>query len=275
MSAVAPPDSAMSSLPSREAVLEQAPRENFPVASAVLGRRRRTHLMAIYGYARLVDDVGDEAPGDRAALLDEVEAELDAIYRGARPRHPVMSALAPTITACGLPVGPFKRLLEANRRDQRVTRYPTFEELLDYCSLSAAPVGELVLHVFGAATSERVALSDRVCAGLQVLEHLQDVAEDYARGRVYMPQEDLARLGVSEGQLSDGAPPALLALEAERVRGLLASGPPLARTLTPRPRIAVAGFVAGGRTALEALLRGGRPRRRAFAVAFAKAAIGR
>jgi phytoene/squalene synthetase len=186
-----------------------------------------------------------------------------------------MVALAPTISSRRLPPGPFKRLLEANRQDQRVTRYATFAQLLDYCSLSAAPVGELVLHVFGAATPERVALSDRVCAGLQVLEHLQDVAEDYERGRVYLPQEDLARAGVAEAELREGAPAALLALEHERVSRLLDSGAPLSRTLPLRPRVAVAGFIAGGRTALDAVLRGGSRRRRVFAVALAKAAMGR
>lgn len=275
MSAFAPPNAPVTSLPSRETVLEQAGRENFTVASAVLGRQGQAHLMAIYGYARLVDDVGDEAHGDRDAMLDAVESELDAIYRGEAADHPVMAALADTITACRMPPGPFKRLLAANRQDQRVTRYGTFAELLDYCSLSAAPVGELVLHVFGAATPERVALSDHVCAGLQVLEHLQDVAEDYARGRVYVPQDDLRRLNVAEADLSAGAPPALLAFESERVTSLFNAGAPLARTLPARPRIAVAGFIAGGRSALDALRCGGPRSRRAFAVAFAKAAMGR
>jgi squalene synthase HpnC len=262
------------SLPTREAVLEQAPRENFTVASTVLGRRRQAHLMAIYGYARLVDDVGDEAAGDRDALLDAVEAELEAIYAGQTPRHPVMVTLAGTVAACRLPAQPFQRLLEANRQDQRVTRYQTFEELLGYCRLSAAPVGELVLHVFDAASAARVALSDRVCAGLQVLEHLQDVAEDYGRGRVYLPQEDLDRLGVAEPELAGGAPPALLRFEGDRVRRLLAAGPPLARTLPLRPRIAVAGFVAGGRAALDALVRGRRSKLR-FTAALAQTVVGR
>jgi squalene synthase HpnC len=281
MSACAPPAPA---LPSADSVLEQANRENFTVACALLGRRCRAHLMAIYGYARLVDDVGDEAAGDapagdeaagrREALLDQIEAELDSIYAGRPPQHPVMAALAGTVEACALPAGPFRRLLEANRQDQRVTRYETFDQLLAYCDLSATPVGELVLHVFGAATPERVALSDRICAGLQLLEHLQDVAEDYARGRIYMPAEDLARLGVAEADLAGGAPRELIELEAERAHALLSEGAPLARTLPPRPRIAVAGFVAGGRAALDALRRGRRSPR-VFAAGFAKAAIGR
>ena len=198
-----------------------------------------------------------------------------------------MIGLADTISACRLPAAPLRRLLAANRRDQLVTRYETFEQLLDYCRLSAAPVGELVLHVLGAATPDRIVLSDRICAGLQITEHLQDVREDYARGRIYVPADDLARFGCGDADLRAGlaTPPgrALLALEVQRARGLLAGGAPLAGTLTPRPRIAVAGFVAGGRRALDALSRGSdRPAgtravrgRAAFVAAFVDALVGR
>jgi squalene synthase HpnC len=262
MTALKPPT--VASLPTREQVLPQARRENFTVASAILGRRRARHLMAIYGFARLVDDVGDESPGDRDALLDLVELELSGVFGEAgvpRPRHPLMQALAVTARECGLPRPPFERLIEANRVDQVVSRYETFEQLLDYCRLSAAPVGQLVLGIFGAATPERVALSDRVCAGLQVVEHLQDIAEDHRRGRVYMPQEDLARFGCGDQDL-DSEPPsaplqALIEFESARARALLSSGAPLARTLPLAPRIAVAGFAAGGLQALDALAPGG------------------
>ena len=124
-----------------------------------------------------------------------------------------------------------------------------------------------MLHVFGAATPERIALSDRVCAGLQVVEHLQDITEDYARGRIYMPQEDLVRLECNDMDLSGEvtAPRrALVAFEADRARGLLAAGAPLARTLAPRPRLAIAGFVAGGQTALDVLQGGRRAPRLAY-----------
>jgi squalene synthase HpnC len=261
-------------LPSREAVMAQSGAENFPVASVVLGRARRRHLMAIYGFARLVDDVGDEAAGDRGALLDHVESELERIYAGAAPSHPVMVTLADTIRACRLPDGPFRRLIEANRRDQVVSRYETFEDLIDYCRLSATPVGELVLGVFGAATPDRVARSDSICAALQIVEHLQDIAEDYARGRVYMPREDLVRFGCDDRDLSGeptAARRALIAFESSRARSMLSAGAPLARTLPLRPRLAVAGFVGGGRAALNAL----EGRDRAFAREFAKAVTGR
>ncbi len=248
--------------PTREAVMAQSGSENFPVASYLLGRRQRTHLLAIYGFARLVDDLGDEAAGDRPALLDWIEGELDRLYAGAEVEHPVMASLAPTVVACGLPAEPFRRLIEANRRYQTVTRYETFGELLDYCQLSAAPVGELVLHVFDAATPRRIELSDRICAGLQVTEHLQDIAEDLERGRIYLPQEDLRAFGCQESYLArEGAPPVrrLIAFEVGRARALLSQGAPLARTLAPRARAAVAAFVGGGRAALDVLERSGYP----------------
>lgn len=259
----------VAALPTREQVLPQAGRENFTVASGLLGRRRARQLMAIYGFARLVDDVGDEAIGDRLALLDVVEAELQRVFAANPqdpPQHPLMQDLTATVREAKLPIGPFERLIEANRSDQILTRYESFPQLLDYCQLSAAPVGELVLGVFGAATTNRVALSDRVCAGLQVVEHLQDIAEDHSHGRVYMPREDLERFGCTEEDLAGAERPspnmrALISFEAARARALLGSGGPLARTLPPAPRLAVAGFTAGGLHALERLERGSTTRR--------------
>lgn len=267
--------------------MAQAGSENFPVASYLLGRRDRAHLLAIYGFARLVDNLGDEAAGDRLALLDWLEGDLDLIYGPGQPEHPVMRALVPTVTECDLPALPFRRLIEANRQDQRVSGYETFDELIGYCRLSAAPVGELVLHVFGAATPHRIALSDQICNALQLVEHLQDIAEDYARGRVYLPRDDLRRFGCDERALgARGVSPALravIAFEAARARSLLGAGAPLSRTLPLRPRLAVAGFVAGGRAALDALARagydvlGGRPRpsKPMFATRWLEAVLGR
>ena len=214
------------------------------------------HLLAIYGFARLVDDVGDEAAGDRSALLDRIETRAGRVYAGEQPEHPVMAVLAETVRSCPLSAMPFRRLIEANRLDQRVTRYETFDELLDYCQLSAAPVGELVLEVFGAATPDRVAFSDRICAGLQIIEHLQDINEDYARGRVYLPREDLVRFGCDDHDLS-GEPTiarqALIAFEAERARSLLSCGAPLARTLSLARVWRWPASSPGGRVALAAL----------------------
>jgi squalene synthase HpnC len=258
MSAIA---MAPTAAPTSAEVMSQARSENFPVASLLLGAQARTHLLAIYGFARLVDDIGDNVLGDRGALLDWVEQELDRVYARELPEHQVMRALAPTVRACAMPREPFQRLIAANRQDQVVTRYRRFEDLLDYCQLSAAPVGELVLHVFDAASPERIALSDRVCAGLQVTEHLQDVVEDLDRGRIYLPSEDLERCGASEADLRARAPSdgftAVMALQAKHARELLGAGPALAYLLPLRPALAVAGFVAGGRAALAALAREG------------------
>jgi squalene synthase HpnC len=238
--------------------MSKAPAENFPVASRLLPPAAREHLLAIYGFARLVDDAGDEVAGNRLELLDAIEADLERAYTGV-PGNPLMLALKPTIAKCSLPIEPFRRLIEANRRDQLVHRYQTFDELLGYCALSANPVGELVLGVFGAATPERVALSDHVCSGLQLLEHWQDVAEDYARGRIYLPAEDREHFGLSEAQLGLKQPtPAfrrLLAFEVARARELLDRGAPLIRTLPPRQSLAVTAFIAGGRAALLAIER--------------------
>jgi len=209
--------------------------------------------MAIYGFARLVDQLGDDVDGDRRAHLDRLEEDLDRVYDGRQPEHPIMQRLAPSVRACSFPRGPFERLIEANRRDQEQLVYRTYEELVDYCDLSANPVGELVLHVFAAATPERVALSDDVCTALQLVEHWQDVEEDFReRGRVYVPAEDLERFGVEPGATS----PELMAFEIARARSLLDRGARLVGTLRGRARLAVAGYVGGGRAALDALERG-------------------
>jgi len=244
-------------IPSAADVLGQAGAENFPVASRLLPARVRAHLVAIYGFARLADDIGDEADGDRLAMLDWLDEELVRAAEG-RATHPLLVRLTPTIEACRLPLEPFQRLIEANRLDQRVHRYETWEQLLGYCELSANPVGELVLRVLDAATPERIALSDRVCTGLQLVEHLQDVGEDAERGRVYLPAEDLRRFECTVDDLfAERAPPRLRALvryEATRIRPLLDAGAPLAASLPGRFRVAVAGFAAGGHAALDAVV---------------------
>jgi squalene synthase HpnC len=248
-------------LPGLEEVLGQAGDENFPVASRVLGARVRRSLFAIYGFARFVDDIGDEASGDRGELLDWVDAEIDRVYAGAESAHPVMRRIAAAAREDGIPAEPLHRLVEANRRDQAVHSYATFEELLTYCELSANPVGRMVLHVFDAATADRIALADAVCSGLQVTEHLQDVREDLDRGRRYLPGADLDRFGCAEADLRTIPSPepvrALIAFEVERARELLDYGAPLARRLPARAALAVAAFVAGGHAALEAIERSG------------------
>jgi squalene synthase HpnC len=236
--------------------MELAGAENFPVASRLLPRRYRGHLLAIYGFARLVDTIGDEAPGNRLAQLDRLEEDLERAPAGAAS-HPLVQKLTPTIDELGLSLAPFRALIAANRIDQHRSRYETFDELLGYCALSAAPVGQLVLAVFGATTPERVAWSDDVCAALQVVEHLQDVGEDARRGRVYLPAEDLRRFGVEDDALlGPTASPALrqaVAFECERARGLLSAGRPLVASLRGWGRLAVSGYVAGGAASLDAI----------------------
>jgi len=244
-------------VPGESAVLDRAATENFSVASLVLGREKRDHLLAIYGFARLVDQLGDDVEGDRLAQLDWLEQELDRAFEG-EPEHALMRRLAPTVRALALPRSPFVRLIDANRRDQRQAVYATFDELVDYCDLSANPVGELVLHVFGVATPARIARSNAVCTALQLLEHWQDVHEDYERGRVYLPAEDLERFGVAAGAFDGDAYVRLLAFEIERARALLDEGAPLVGRLRGRARLAVAGYVGGGRAGLDALERGSR-----------------
>jgi squalene synthase HpnC len=253
---------AVPAAPGAEEVMARAETENFPVASRVLPRRSREHLLAVYGFARLVDELGDTAPGDRLAALDWLELELARAYDG-EALHPLMRRLTGTVQACSLPRGPFERLIEANRVDQRVARYETWEQLRGYCALSANPVGEIVLGVFGAATLARVALSDAICTALQLAEHCQDVAEDYAAGRVYLPAEDLASFDCDPDRVGFGEPPRegpdraalrdVLAFEVERARRLLDEGAPLIGQLRGRERLAVAAFSAGGRAALGAI----------------------
>jgi len=232
--------------------------ENFPVASRLLGRAERAHLLAIYGFARLVDQLGDESSGDRLAALDWLQGELERAFEG-RARHPLLVRLQGTIVACALQRGPFERLIEANRLDQRVHEYDSYEQLLAYCALSANPVGELVLAVLAQATPARVALSDSICTALQLTEHWQDVGEDRRNGRVYIPAEDLERFGCAPAELDRphaGEPlRSVLAFELARTRALFDRGAPLIGELRGRARIAVAAFVGGGRAALAAIER--------------------
>jgi len=247
-------------VPAADAVMARADTENFPVASRLRPRRVRSDLLAIYGFARLVDELGDSAAGDRLAALDWVEGELDRAFQGVA-EHPLLVRLQPTLREHALAREPFARLIEANRVDQRVSRYETWEQLRGYCALSADPVGELVLGVFGMATPERIVLSNSICTGLQLTEHCQDVAEDLARDRVYLPAEDLKRFGCTRADLAaehaGGPLRDVLAFEVARARALLGDGAPLIDELHGRARLAVAAFVAGGRAALEAIERTG------------------
>ncbi|WP_199920852.1 squalene synthase HpnC [Streptomyces sp. NRRL S-237] len=262
------------------ATLDKAAAENFPVAPVFLPRAWRDGLTAVYGYARLVDDIGDGdlAPGghdavllgldpaavdDRPAMLDALEADLHRVFGGTDgpPRHPLLQSLQPVVRAHDLTPEPFLGLIEANRQDQRVARYETYADLVGYCELSANPVGRLVLSLTGTSTPERIRRSDAVCTALQIVEHIQDVAEDLGRDRIYLPAEDLRRFHVTESELA--APSAgasvrsLIAFETERARELLDEGPLLVGSVHGRLRLLLAGFVGGGRAALRAVTAAG------------------
>jgi squalene synthase HpnC len=203
--------------------------ENFHVASWFLPKALRPHFHSIYAYCRISDDLGDEV-GDTAqalALLDLWGRELDACYEG-RARHPVFVALAETIRACSIPKEPFADLLTAFRQDQVVTSYRTMQDVLAYCRYSANPVGRLVLYACGYADEERFRLSDATCSALQLANFWQDVRVDYAKGRVYLPQEDMRRFGVTDETIAEGnATPgfrALLDYEVDFARRLFDEG---------------------------------------------------
>ncbi|MFB6617884.1 squalene synthase HpnC [Streptomyces sp. NPDC085524] len=262
------------------ATLDKAATENFPVAPVFLPRAWRDGLTAVYGYARLVDDIGDGdlAPGgldavllgldpasadDRPAMLDALEADLLRVFGGTDgpPRHPLLLDLQPVVRAHGLTPEPFLGLIEANRQDQHVARYETYGDLLRYCELSANPVGRLVLSITGTSTPERIRLSDAVCTALQIVEHVQDVAEDLGRDRIYLPAEDMRQFHVTETDLAapsaGAAVRSLIAYECERAHELLNEGTPLVGSVHGRLRLLLAGFVGGGRAALRAVTAAG------------------
>jgi squalene synthase HpnC len=206
--------------------------ENFHVASWFLPKRLRPHFHSIYAYCRVSDDLGDEV-GDRGqslALLDQWGEELDACYED-KARHPVFVALAETIRACSIPKEPFADLLVAFKQDQTVTRFRDMDELLAYCRYSANPVGRLVLYACGYRDEERFRLSDFTCTALQLANFWQDVAEDYQRGRIYLPQDDMRQFGVTEQTIADGLSlpevRALIRSQVNYARELFAKGLPL------------------------------------------------
>ncbi|WP_418960095.1 squalene synthase HpnC [Streptomyces tritici] len=258
---------------STRTTLAKAAHENFPVAPFFLPRAWRDDLMAVYGYARLVDDIGDgdlalggddarhlgvdpEYADDPVALLDAFEADLMRVFEGT-PQHPLLRALQPTVRRRSLTPGPFLGLIEANRQDQIVRRYETYDDLAAYCALSANPVGRLVLALTGTATPERLRRSDAICTALQLVEHLQDVAEDLGRDRIYLPAEDLKRFHVTEDDLArptaNASVRSLIAFEAARARDLLDEGAPLIGSVHGRLRLLLAGFAGGGHAALDAI----------------------
>ena len=178
--------------------------ENFSVATWFLPAKLRQHFYNVYSYCRISDDLGDEVGNAQQSLelLDQWEAELDACYAGS-PRHPVFVALAQTVKQFDIPQHEFSDLLTAFRRDQTITRFETFNDILEYCKYSANPVGHLVLYLGGYHDAERQQLSDYTCTALQLANFWQDVTVDYSKGRIYLPLEDLRRFGVSEQDIAE------------------------------------------------------------------------
>lgn len=236
--------------------------ENFHVASWFLPPRLRTHFHAIYAYCRVSDDLGDEV-GDldqSLALLDWWESQLHACYRG-HATHPVFVALLPTIRACDIPVEPFADLLTAFRQDQTITRFAAIEDVLEYSRFSANPVGRLVLYVAGYRDAERFRLSDQTCTGLQLANFWQDVRVDHTKGRIYLPQADMARFKVTEAMLSEGIAGAkaceavrnLVRYEVGYTRVLLKNGIPLIGMVDGDLAVDLDLFTRGGMEILRAI----------------------
>ena len=247
--------------------------ENFSIGSHLLPKHLRRHFYSIYAFSRGVDDLGDEADGDRLALLDMWENQLDACYGSAGvdagvdsgsatasgPTHPYFVALAETIRIFDIPPTPFKRLIEANRRDQNITHHEKFDDIIEYCTYSANPVGHLVLYLGGVKNPELHELANRTCTALQLANFWQDVSRDSEIGRIYIPQEDLEKFGVTEEQIfngrSDGNFRSLMKFEVDRARQLFIDGYALAAHLDRSLRSDFALFTRGGLSILQAIER--------------------
>jgi len=234
--------------------------ENFPVASLVLPRRLRAPVLAIYDFARTADDVADEGDAtaaERLAGLDCIGRVLDRAVAGRPAPDDPFPGLAATIHRYALPPEPFRDLLSAFRQDVTTPRYPAYADLLDYCRRSANPIGRLLLHLYGAASTANLACSDAICTGLQLVNFWQDVEIDFRKDRIYLPQDEMMRFGVGEHDIAArDAGPAwqnLLAFQTDRARAMLESGAPLAATLPGRIGLELGMIVQGGLRILEKL----------------------
>jgi squalene synthase HpnC len=234
--------------------------ENFPVGSLVLPARLRAPVHAIYRFARTADDIADEGDAsaeERLAELNTLRAELDRIAAGSAPHTPMMQALAEVIAEYGLQLTPFYDLLSAFSQDVVKTRYASFSELVDYCKRSANPVGRLMLALYGEQDTRSIAMADGICTALQLINFLQDVAIDWQKGRVYLPQEDLARFGIGEEQIaagsSSGSWTPMMRHQIERARKMLAAGAPLGKVLKGRIGLELRLIVLGGERILKKL----------------------
>jgi squalene synthase HpnC len=234
--------------------------ENFPVASWVLPARYREPVRLIYAFARQADDFADEgevSDAQRLHNLRQFGLELDRIEAGQPTQQPLFAQLAPVIRAHALPVALFRDLLSAFAQDVTKKRYADFGELMNYCRRSANPIGRLLLHLYGETQPRSLAYSDGICASLQLINFLQDIEIDYAKGRIYLPQDEMARYGISEHQIADREPGAtwgtFMRHQIERARRMLQAGAPLGRVLKGRVGMELRMIVLGGERILKKL----------------------
>ncbi len=234
--------------------------ENFPVASLLMPRRLRKPVAAIYHFARAADDIADEgklSDAERLQALDDFRDELDHIANGETPLSPLFQRLKTEIEAPQIPLQPFHDLLDAFSQDVVKKRYADYAELQDYCRRSANPVGRLLLHLYDETSAVNLRYSDAICTSLQLINFWQDVAKDWAIGRIYLPQEDLMRFGVSETQIAagqtDGNWRALMQFEVDRARALMLEGKPLGSILSGRIGLEMRMIIQGGLRILDKL----------------------
>lgn len=234
--------------------------ENFPVASILLPRRLRGPVLAIYAFAREADDIADEgeaSPQQRLTELDRRLGELDRIESGQAPTLQHCIPLAAAVRDHGLPVALLRDLLDAFRQDVVRQRYGTYDELLDYCRRSAHPIGRLLLHLYGRTDEASLVRSDLICSTLQIINFLQDVAIDYRKGRIYMPEDELRRHAVSEAMIASGDAGvqwrAFMRFQIERARARMHAGAPLAADLRGRIGLELRLVIAGGLRILDKL----------------------
>ncbi len=230
--------------------------ENFNVGSRFIKRRLRPHFYSVYAFCRLVDDLGDEAEGDRLALLNRWEDELMLCYSGS-PKLIWFQALQRTIDEFDIPPEPFLRLIEANRRDQRDKEYPDFDALIEYCTYSATPVGHLVLYLYGYFSDQMARYSDNTCIALQLANFWQDVVRDHEKGRIYIPRSDMAEFGVEPATIQHRKPTPefrrLMKFQVDRTRELFHAGYELHHHLQRDFRLEFSAITAGGMAVLDAI----------------------
>ncbi|MFP3952897.1 MAG: squalene synthase HpnC [Candidatus Acetothermia bacterium] len=229
--------------------------ENFTVVSRLLPQDKRKYIHALYAFSRYTDDLGDELEGGNLEALDQWERELEGVEKGDFTGNTILVALKDTIEANGLTLKPFKKIITANRLDQKNSSYETYEDLLYYCEHSANPVGRIFLNIFGYGGDRRIELSDKTCTGLQLTNFWQDVDRDERMGRVYVPREDMERFNYSRDELENRAYNEnfvrLMEFEVNRARELLQEGLELVSTLDGRVKVDVALFNLGGLKILD------------------------